>query len=88
LQRTKTGRFEACIIGRTPDGQRPATAIKCGSAEPGISLIAYLRGRRLSEAAKALAAGAPDIFSVALDAGYGSHEAGGTAEDDPISAVQ
>jgi AraC family transcriptional regulator len=41
----------------------------------GISLSAYLRGRRLTEAARTLADGAPDILSVALDAGYGSHEA-------------
>lgn len=41
----------------------------------GHSLTAYLRGRRLSEAARALAAGAPDILSVALEACYGSHEA-------------
>lgn len=41
----------------------------------GLSIKDYLRGRRLTEAAKALAGGAPDILSVALDAGYGSHEA-------------
>src|SRR5687767_6009684 len=41
----------------------------------GYSISQYLRGRRLSEAAKALAGGAPDILSVALGAGYGSHEA-------------
>jgi AraC family transcriptional regulator len=41
----------------------------------GLSVIGYLRGRRLSEAAKALAGGAPDILAVALDAGYASHEA-------------
>lgn len=41
----------------------------------GIQLSHYLRGRRLTEAAKELAAGAPDILGVALDAGYGSHEA-------------
>lgn len=41
----------------------------------GRSVIAYARGRRLSEAARRLAAGAPDILSVALDMGYGSHEA-------------
>jgi AraC family transcriptional regulator len=35
----------------------------------------YVRARRLSEAARALAAGAPDILSLALDADYGSHEA-------------
>jgi len=41
----------------------------------GSGLMAYVRGRRLSEAAKALAAGAPDILAVALEWGYGSHEA-------------
>jgi AraC family transcriptional regulator len=34
-----------------------------------------VRARRLSEAARTLAAGAPDILAVALAAGYGSHEA-------------
>jgi AraC family transcriptional regulator len=41
----------------------------------GYSISGYTRARRLTEAAKALANGAPDILSVALDAGYGSHEA-------------
>jgi AraC family transcriptional regulator len=41
----------------------------------GQSIMRYARGRRLSEAAKALADGAPDILTVALDHGYGSHEA-------------
>jgi AraC family transcriptional regulator len=41
----------------------------------GRSLIRYLRGRRLTEAARALANGAPEILDVALSAGYGSHEA-------------
>lgn len=41
----------------------------------GLTLSAYIRGRRLSVAAGELAAGAPDILSVAIDAGYGSHEA-------------
>lgn len=44
-------------------------------AATGISISAYLRGRRLTEAARTLAAGAPDILAVALDACYGSHEA-------------
>ena len=35
----------------------------------------YLRGRRLSEAARVLANGGPGILTVALDFGYGSHEA-------------
>jgi AraC family transcriptional regulator len=37
--------------------------------------MTYVRGRRLTEAARALAKGAPDILTVALDAGYNSHEA-------------
>ncbi len=41
----------------------------------GVSMQGYLRGRRLSEAAKQLADGADDILSVALAFGYGSHEA-------------
>jgi AraC family transcriptional regulator len=36
----------------------------------------YVRGRRLTVAAQSLASGgAPDILNLALDAGYGSHEA-------------
>ena len=41
----------------------------------GMPLVKYLRGRRLTEAARALAGGAPDILALALQAGYGSHEA-------------
>ena len=41
----------------------------------GRSLMRYVRARRLTEAARSLAQGAPDILAVALDAGYGSHEA-------------
>jgi AraC family transcriptional regulator len=41
----------------------------------GQSAMRYLRSRRLSEAARTLAVGAPDILSVALNAGYASHEA-------------
>jgi AraC family transcriptional regulator len=41
----------------------------------GHSMQRYLRGRRLTEAARQLANGANDILSVALDHGYGSHEA-------------
>ncbi len=41
----------------------------------GHSVMRYVRARRLSEAARSLANGAPDILTVALDAGYGSHEA-------------
>jgi AraC family transcriptional regulator len=41
----------------------------------GQSVMAYLRARRLSIAATALASGAPDILHLALSSGYASHEA-------------
>lgn len=41
----------------------------------GFPVMDYVRGRRLTEAARQLAAGAPSILDVALSAGYGSHEA-------------
>jgi AraC family transcriptional regulator len=41
----------------------------------GRPITGYVRGRRLTEAAKALASGATDILTVALEVGYGSHEA-------------
>jgi AraC family transcriptional regulator len=41
----------------------------------GRPVMRYVRARRLTEAARQLAAGAPDILAVAMDAGYGSHEA-------------
>ena len=41
----------------------------------GCALASYVRARRLSEAARTLANGAPDILVIALDTGYGSHEA-------------
>jgi AraC family transcriptional regulator len=41
----------------------------------GCSVMRYVRGRRLTAAARTLASGAPDILAVAIDAGYGSHEA-------------
>jgi AraC family transcriptional regulator len=41
----------------------------------GVSVMAYVRGRRLTEALKALCDGAPSILAVALEAGYSSHEA-------------
>ncbi|MCM5682454.1 AraC family transcriptional regulator [Schlegelella sp. S2-27] len=41
----------------------------------GRPLTTYLRARRLTQAAEALATGAPDILALALASGYGSHEA-------------
>src|SRR5262245_61739266 len=45
------------------------------AATTGLSLMRYVRARRLSEAARQLAAGAEDILTLALASGYGSHEA-------------
>lgn len=44
-------------------------------AATGYPVMRYVRLRRLSEAARQLADGAPDILAVAVEAGYGSHEA-------------
>lgn len=53
----------------------------------GRSVIAYLRGRRLSRAAERLADGAPDILQVALDAGYSSHPAFTRAFHDQLGST-
>jgi AraC family transcriptional regulator len=50
-------------------------AIRAFDAATDLSVMRYVRARRLAEAAKTLAGGAPDILAVALEAGYGSHEA-------------
>jgi len=49
--------------------------VRSFAAATGFSVMRYVRARRLSEAARALAGGAPDILTLALDADYGSHEA-------------
>jgi AraC family transcriptional regulator len=49
--------------------------VRAFAAATGLPVIRYVRARRLTEAARALAAGAPDILKLALDADYGSHEA-------------
>src|ERR1700733_3613752 len=49
--------------------------VRAFAAATGFSVMRYVRARRLSEAARALAGGAPDILALALDADYGSHEA-------------
>jgi AraC family transcriptional regulator len=59
---------DACGVSRSH------LAFAFGTAT-GLSVMKYLRARRLSEAARALAGGAADILAVALDFGYGSHEA-------------
>ena len=49
--------------------------VRSFAAATGLSVMRYVRARRLTEAARALAAGAPDILALALEADYGSHEA-------------
>ena len=49
--------------------------VRAFAAATGFSVMRYVRARRLSEAAQALADGAPDILTIALDSAYGSHEA-------------
>lgn len=56
-------------------GASPFYLTRAFGIATGHSIMRYARARRLSEAARWLAAGAPDILVVALDAGYGSHEA-------------
>jgi len=49
--------------------------VRAFAAATGLSVMRYVRARRLSEAARALAGGAPDILNLALEADDGSHEA-------------
>jgi AraC family transcriptional regulator len=49
--------------------------VRAFAAVTGVPVMRYVRARRLTEAARALAGGAPDILSLALEADYGSHEA-------------
>ncbi|OWK45403.1 AraC family transcriptional regulator [Fimbriiglobus ruber] len=57
------------------------------AAATGLSLMRYVRARRLSEAARRLADGADDILALALEAGYGSHEAFTRAFRDQFGAT-
>lgn len=49
--------------------------VRTFGAFAGLSVMRYVRARRLSEAAKRLAVGSCGILDVALHAGYNSHEA-------------
>src|SRR3954469_21002556 len=65
---TLDGIAAACGVSRSHLAHAFGTAT-------GMPVMQYVRARRLSAAAQALAAGAHDILSLALEAGYGSHEA-------------
>lgn len=49
--------------------------LRAFGAATGLSVMSYVRARRLTEAARQLACGAADILGVAIGAGYASHEA-------------
>src|ERR1700736_1565348 len=61
--------------------------VRAFAAATGLSVMRYVRARRLSKAARALVAGAPDILSLALDADYGSHEAFTRAFREPFGVT-
>jgi len=65
-------RFHLCRVFRLVTGRSP---------------LGYVRERRLSEAARQLASGAPNILEVALDACYASHEAFTRAFRDRFSST-
>jgi AraC family transcriptional regulator len=65
---TLDGIAAACGVSRSHLAHAFGTAT-------GLSVMQYVRARRLSATAEALATGARNILSIALDAGYGSHEA-------------
>jgi AraC family transcriptional regulator len=49
--------------------------LRAFAAATGLSIMRYVRSRRLSAAARRLAQGSPDILAIAMDTGYSSHEA-------------
>jgi AraC family transcriptional regulator len=56
-------------------GVSPYHLSRAFSTATGYGPTSYVRARRLGRAARALLSGAEDILTVALDTGYGSHEA-------------
>lgn len=74
IERNSQKRLTLESIAAACDASRSHLANAFATAT-GWPVMKYFRARRLSEAAQKLAAGAPDILTVALDAGYGSHEA-------------
>lgn len=74
IERNGTADLSLVAIAAACGVSRSHLASAFGSAT-GWPVMKYLRARRLGVAARTLAAGAPDILAVALEAGYGSHEA-------------
>jgi AraC family transcriptional regulator len=61
--------------------------VRAFAAATGLPVMRYARARRLTEAARLLANGAPNILRVALEADYGSHEAFTRAFRDQFGAT-
>ena len=74
IERNSERRLTLTAVAKACGVSRSHLAYAFGEAT-GLSVMRYLRARRLSDAARALSRGAPDILAVALEAGYGSHEA-------------
>lgn len=74
IERNSTGELNLPAIAEASGVSRSHLASAFG-ATTGWPVMKYLRARRLTRAAETLAQGAPDILAVALDVGYGSHEA-------------
>ena len=74
IERNLTSALTLASIAENCEASRFHLAHAFGKST-GLSVTEYLRCRRLTQAAYALAAGANDILSVALDSGYASHEA-------------
>ena len=69
-------------------GVSPFYLTRAFAIATGHSIMRYVRGRRLTEAARVLAQGAPDILTVAVEVGYGSHEAFTRAFRDQQSPIR
>jgi len=74
IERNSEKHLSLNAIASACDVSRSHLANAFGTAS-GWPVMKYLKARRLSEAAIRLARGAPDILTVALEFGYGSHEA-------------
>lgn len=74
IERNSSQQLTLNSIAATCNVSRSHLASAFGTAS-GWPVMKYVKARRLSEAARKLAGGAPDILTVAFEFGYGSHEA-------------
>lgn len=74
IERNSNQEHSLNAIAAACDVSRSHLANAFGTAS-GWPVMRYLKARRLSQAARKLADGSPDILGLALETGYGSHEA-------------